>query len=110
VRIYGTLGPPAGPRRAVGRLRPGPKRGYERGTLLRPVPYVEYDENEAVCPQCGSVFRSPEVLEEHRRESHAGPARTTAPTAPKAVRCSVCGARLSSVTALGRHNREAHVT
>jgi uncharacterized Zn finger protein len=73
------------------------------------VPYVEYDENEAVCPQCGSVFRSPEVLEAHRRESHAGAASGAPPPAHKTVRCSVCGSRLASVAALQRHNRESHV-
>ena len=73
------------------------------------MPYVEYDENEAVCPQCGSAFRSVEVLEAHLRESHATPGRGASPERPKAVRCSVCGARFGSVTALGRHNREAHV-
>jgi uncharacterized Zn finger protein len=73
------------------------------------VPYVEYDENEAACPQCGSVFRSPEVLEAHLKESHEG--RGGGPSLPsrKTVRCSVCGARMSSITALERHNREAHV-
>jgi uncharacterized C2H2 Zn-finger protein len=73
------------------------------------VPYVEYDENEAVCPQCGSVFRSPEVLEAHLKESHEGQGGGTPPAGKKTVRCSVCGARLSSITALERHNREAHV-
>jgi C2H2-type zinc finger/Zinc finger, C2H2 type len=74
------------------------------------VPYVEYDENEAVCPQCGSAFRSAEVLEAHLRESHGGPSARTPPEPVRSVRCSVCGARLSSVAALGRHNREAHVS
>ena len=73
------------------------------------MPYVEYDENEVVCPQCGSAFRSPEVLETHLKESHGGRGGGTTAPAPKAVRCSVCGARFSSVSALGRHNREAHV-
>jgi DNA-directed RNA polymerase subunit RPC12/RpoP len=73
------------------------------------VPYVEYDENEAACPQCGSVFRSQEVLEAHLKESHGGPGGGTPPPHKKSVRCSVCGARLSSITALERHNREAHV-
>ena len=73
------------------------------------MPYVEYDENEAICPQCGSAFRSPEVLEAHMKESHSAPGGGTAVAKPKAVRCSVCGARFGSVTALGRHNREAHV-
>jgi len=73
------------------------------------VPYVEYDETEAVCPQCGSTFRSPEVLETHVRESHGGPGGESAAPPPKEVRCSVCKTRLPSVAALQRHNREAHV-
>ena len=73
------------------------------------MPYVEYDETEAVCPQCGSAFRSVEVLETHVAESHAEPGAEASKGVPKAVRCSVCGARLSSITALQRHNREAHV-
>ena len=73
------------------------------------MPYVEYDENEAICPQCGSAFRTPEVLEAHLKESHGGPGGSTAAPRPKSVKCSVCGARLSSVAALQRHNRTAHV-
>ncbi len=73
------------------------------------MPYVEYDENEAVCPQCGSAFRTPEVLEAHLRESHSGPGGPTPPPKERAVRCSVCGARFPSVAALERHNRGAHV-
>jgi uncharacterized Zn finger protein len=73
------------------------------------VPYVEYDENEAVCPQCGSAFRSPEVLEAHRRESHGEAGGGTPTPKRKTVRCSVCGARLNSIASLERHNREAHV-
>jgi uncharacterized C2H2 Zn-finger protein len=73
------------------------------------VPYVEYDENEAICPQCGSAFRSPEVLEAHLTESHGAPGPGAATAKPMVVRCSVCSARFSSITALGRHNRKAHV-
>jgi uncharacterized Zn finger protein len=73
------------------------------------VPYVEYDENEAICPQCGSAFRSPEVLEAHLQESHGGPGGGAPTPSRKMVRCSVCGARLSSIAALERHNRESHV-
>ncbi len=73
------------------------------------MPYVEYDENEAVCPQCGSAFRSAEVLEAHLRESHGEGASRPAAAVAKQVRCSVCGARFASVTALGRHNRQVHV-
>jgi hypothetical protein len=34
------------------------------------MPFVEYDEVEAVCADCGRLFRSEEALELHRRESH----------------------------------------
>lgn len=74
------------------------------------MPYVEYDETEAVCPQCGSAFRSTEALEAHLAESHSGARPKEPEHAPRAVKCSVCGARLRSVDALGRHNREAHVS
>ncbi len=74
------------------------------------VPYVEYDETEAVCPQCGSVFRSQEVLDAHVAESHGvASAKTPTPEA-KAVRCSVCGRRFPSISALQRHNRTAHIS
>jgi C2H2 type zinc finger protein/C2H2-type zinc finger protein len=85
-------------------------RKQDRVLPLAPdVPYVEYDETEAVCPQCGSVFRSPEVLEAHVRESHGTPGSEVAKGTPKKVRCSVCRAGFSSIAALQRHNREAHV-
>jgi uncharacterized C2H2 Zn-finger protein len=74
------------------------------------VPYVEYDETEAICPQCGSAFRSPEVLEAHIAESHGEGAGKAPDPTPKAVRCSVCGRRFPSVSALQRHNRLSHVT
>ncbi|HLM91149.1 MAG TPA: hypothetical protein VK424_03755 [Thermoplasmata archaeon] len=34
------------------------------------MPYVEYDEVEAVCADCGRIFRSEEALALHRLESH----------------------------------------
>ncbi|MCI4366099.1 MAG: hypothetical protein L3K10_08635 [Thermoplasmata archaeon] len=34
------------------------------------MPYVEYDEVEAVCSDCGRAFRSEEALELHRQDSH----------------------------------------
>ena len=73
------------------------------------MPYVEYDENEVVCPHCGSAFRSEEVLAAHIGESHATPGAEPSRAPHRAVKCSVCGARLPSVSALQRHNREAHV-
>jgi uncharacterized C2H2 Zn-finger protein len=75
------------------------------------VPYVEYDEVEAACPECGAVFRSTEALDAHLRESHAGTGSARgAPPKPKAVKCSVCGAKFPSISALQRHNKSAHVT
>ncbi len=74
------------------------------------MPYVEYDEVEGACPECGATFRSQEALEAHARESHAGPAGgPTRTPATRSVKCSVCGAQLASVSALQRHNRQAHV-
>ncbi len=73
------------------------------------MPYVEYDETEAVCPQCGSVFRSVEVLEEHLRGSHEGPGTGAAEQPRRRVSCSVCGASFGSVETLQQHNRGAHV-
>jgi hypothetical protein len=34
------------------------------------MPYVEYDEVEAICSDCGRTFRSEEALYAHREESH----------------------------------------
>ncbi|NNN17074.1 MAG: hypothetical protein HKL79_01750 [Thermoplasmata archaeon] len=36
------------------------------------MPYVEYDEIEAICSECGRVFRSEEALVVHKEESHSG--------------------------------------
>ncbi len=36
------------------------------------MPYVEYDEIEAICSECGRVFRSEETLTAHKEEAHAG--------------------------------------
>lgn len=80
------------------------------GSRAEVVPYVEYDENEAICSQCGSTFRSSEVLEAHVQESHAAPAAPAPPARARRVRCSVCGADLGSIHALDRHNRETHVS
>ena len=71
------------------------------------MPYVEYDEVEAACPECGSLFRSTETLEAHRQEVHGGSA--SAPERPRPVRCAVCGRTVRSVAALELHNRRAHV-
>jgi hypothetical protein len=34
------------------------------------MPYVEYDEVEAVCAECGRIFRSEDALALHQQESH----------------------------------------
>jgi hypothetical protein len=71
-----------------------------------PVPYVEYDEVEAACAECGRLFRSDEALAAHRAESHA----TAADPAPaqRRVACSVCRQTFGSTGALAAHNRRAH--
>ncbi|MGA8663591.1 MAG: hypothetical protein WB809_00760 [Thermoplasmata archaeon] len=51
------------------------------------MPYVEYDEVEAVCADCGRIFRSEEALALHRQESHqtaVRPARRPPRQAPAA--------------------------
>jgi hypothetical protein len=45
------------------------------------MPYVEYDEVEAICSDCGRMFRSEEALDAHRQESH--PPTVTPPTQPR---------------------------
>jgi uncharacterized C2H2 Zn-finger protein len=49
--------------------------------MLSGMPYVEYDEVEAVCPECGRIFRSEDALEVHQRESHMTLAPAPPPTA-----------------------------
>jgi C2H2-type zinc finger/Zinc finger, C2H2 type len=71
------------------------------------VPYVEYDEVEAACSDCGRLFRSEEALEAHRLEAHGGDPRPRAPPS-RQVRCAVCHREFPSVSALARHNRSAH--
>jgi len=73
------------------------------------MPYVEYDEVEAVCRDCGRAFRTEEDLEEHRQESHS----TTVKAAPEPgssrnVKCSLCRERFHSTAALQEHTRRAH--
>lgn len=73
------------------------------------MPYVEYDEVEAVCSDCGRAFRSEEALTEHRAEAHSGKEEPAASTARLArVACSVCGKAFPSTAALTRHNAKSH--
>ncbi len=71
------------------------------------MPYVEYDEVEAVCSDCGRVFRSEDALVEHRTEAHAGQESTSRPPAAK-IRCSLCQKQFLSAAALREHNAKAH--
>ena len=72
-----------------------------------PMPYVEYDEVEAICADCGRVFRSEEALADHRAEAHSGQeGRSEHHHAP--VRCSICRKTFRSTAALQEHNAKAH--
>jgi len=74
------------------------------------MPYVEYDEVQAVCSDCGRIFPSDEALAAHRIEAHAGlEAPTDAPRA-KQIECSVCHKKFRSTAALTDHNRKAHTS
>ncbi len=73
------------------------------------MPYVEYDEVEAICADCGRVFRSEEALAEHQAEAHAGQEATEQSAGPSpAVKCSLCQQKFRSATALREHNARAH--
>jgi DNA-directed RNA polymerase subunit RPC12/RpoP len=75
------------------------------------MPYVEYDEVEAICSDCGRIFRSEEALSVHREEAHAGLDRTAPvlrPMAAAGATCSVCGRRFDSATTLRTHTARAH--
>lgn len=71
------------------------------------MPYVEYDEVQAACSDCGRQFPSEEALAVHRREAHGGLESSGRPTA-RSVECSVCHGRFRSTAALTEHNRRAH--
>ncbi len=73
------------------------------------MPYVEYDEVEAICPDCGRTFRSDEALEAHRREAHAEAKPDAGGAAARSpIPCSICGRRFRTIAALTAHNRRAH--
>ncbi len=71
------------------------------------MPYVEYDEVEAICADCGRVFRSEEALADHRTEAHSGQEGNSGPH-PATVRCSLCRKTFRSTGALQEHNAKAH--
>jgi uncharacterized C2H2 Zn-finger protein len=73
------------------------------------MPYVEYDEVEAVCPDCGRIFRSEDALSAHRTESHSGLEDAGAGAgADDEVACPKCHHVFASRSALRLHEREAH--
>ncbi|MHB8351532.1 MAG: C2H2-type zinc finger protein [Thermoplasmata archaeon] len=84
------LGSGQAPFDADGVLRPGTAKCVR--ALRVAMPYVEYDEVQAICSECGRLFRSEEALEEHRSSVHGigeeprpprrGP-RSTSPAAPE---------------------------
>jgi uncharacterized C2H2 Zn-finger protein len=73
------------------------------------MPYVEYDEVEAICSDCGRVFRSEDALAEHQAEAHSGQeaADRTSAHSPS-VKCSLCQQKFRSAAALQEHNARAH--
>jgi DNA-directed RNA polymerase subunit RPC12/RpoP len=75
------------------------------------MPYVEYDEVEAVCSGCGRVFRSEEALAEHQATAHSGQEASARPNPHKSsVKCSLCSQKFLSTAALREHSARAHTT
>ena len=73
------------------------------------MPYVEYDEVEAICRDCGRVFRSEDALDEHRAEAHASEVKAPSePARPRTMKCSLCRDRFTTTAALQEHTRKAH--
>jgi DNA-directed RNA polymerase subunit RPC12/RpoP len=73
------------------------------------MPYVEYDEVEAICSDCGRIFRSEDALAAHREESHAGDRTAAAKgTTSPSVRCPECGRAFDSTEAVRVHRGRSH--
>jgi C2H2 type zinc finger protein/C2H2-type zinc finger protein len=73
------------------------------------MPYVEYDEVEAICRDCGRAFRSEDSLEDHRKEAHASAGKAPEESArPRTMKCSLCRQQFHSTAALQEHTRRAH--
>jgi uncharacterized C2H2 Zn-finger protein len=73
------------------------------------MPYVEYDEVEAICPDCGRIFRSEEALGAHREESHSGLDEPNAsPSRDGSTVCPQCHREFASANVLRTHIRDAH--
>jgi C2H2-type zinc finger len=69
------------------------------------MPFVEYDEVQAACSDCGRQFPSEEALTAHRADSHASAPEERR---PRRVACSLCDRSFPSVGALAEHNRRHH--
>lgn len=69
------------------------------------MPFVEYDEIQSACADCGRQFPSEEALVEHRASAH-GP--DDVDPGRRRVACSLCGRSFASVGSLADHNRRAH--
>ena|ERR1700686_2464433 len=85
------------------------ERSLSPAALLPTMPFVEYDEVEAVCSECGRPFRSQELLDAHREETHQVEDVSTLPTPPDGkVTCGKCHLPVANPAALQRHMRVAH--
>ena len=72
------------------------------------MPYVEYDEVEAICSDCGRIFRSEEALAAHRTESHEG-TETPVPVPPHPeFECERCHRSFSTAAGRARHVARSH--
>ncbi len=71
------------------------------------MPFVEYDEVEAICSDCGRLFRSEEALAAHREESHSGREETRAPPAEPSI-CPQCERKFPTSSALRAHVAREH--
>ncbi len=69
------------------------------------MPFVEYDEVEAVCSDCGRIFRSEEALAAHRIDSHAG---RVEPSPKDPFVCPECERRFTSSAAVRAHRSREH--
>jgi len=73
------------------------------------MPYVEYDEVEAICPDCGRVFRTEDALAEHRQEAHSSAGKAPEESAkPKMLKCSLCRQQFRTTAGLQEHTRKVH--
>jgi len=72
------------------------------------MPYVEYDEVEAICSDCGRIFRSEDALALHRTESHEGTDPPPPSPAPSDFRCERCHRSFATKSGLSKHLARVH--